>query len=143
MKFAETNEAEPLASESQSVVRMPFGLLGFEHVKQYVLLADPKEAPFVWLQMQEEPKASFLVINPFLVFPDYQPDLSDEDAKFLDLRSPEEAIVFNIVTLRKQGSATINLKGPIVVNRRTLVAKQIIPVNAAAFNVQHPLPIAS
>lgn len=142
MKFAETNEAEPLANESQSIVRMPYGLLGFEQAKRYVILSDPKEAPFLWLQMAEEPKVSFLVINPFLVFPDYQPDLSDEDVEFLGLKAPDDAIIFNIVTLRGSGGASINLKGPIVINRRTLVAKQVIPVNASAFNVQHPLPIA-
>jgi flagellar assembly factor FliW len=143
MKFAETTEAEPLANESQSAVNIPLGLLGFESVKSYALLADPQEAPFLWLQMLEEPKASFLVMNPFLVFPDYQPDLSDDDVAFLGLRGPEEAAIFNIVTLRGRGSATINLKGPIVINRRTLVAKQIIPVNAASYNVQHTLPISS
>jgi flagellar assembly factor FliW len=143
MKFAETTEAESLASASRSDVHLPFGLLGFENNKLYELLADPQEAPFLWLQMREDPKASFLVVNPFLVFPEYQPDLSEEDVAFLGLRTPEEAAVFNIVTLRGGGGATMNLKGPIVVNRRTLVAKQCIPVNASAYNVQHPLPVAT
>ena len=143
MKFAETTEAEPLSSERQSAINIPFGLLGFESVKQYALLADPQEAPFLWLQMLEDPKASFLVLNPFLVFPDYQPELSDDDVAFLGLKSSDEASIFNIVTLRGRGSATINLKGPIVINRRTLVAKQVIPVNAASYNVQQTLPISS
>lgn len=143
MKFAETSEAEPLANESQSIIKMPLGVLGFENVKQYVLLSDPKEAPFLWFQMLDGPKASFLVLNPFLVFPDYQPDLSDDDVAFLGLQSPEEATLFNVVTMRGPGVATINLKGPIVINRRTLVAKQVIPVNASAFSVQHPLPVVS
>ena len=82
-------------------------------------------------------------MNPFLVFPDYQPELSDEDVAFLGLKSSDEASIFNIVTLRGRGSATINLKGPIVINRRTLVAKQVIPVNAASYNVQQTLPISS
>ncbi len=143
MKFAETTEIEPLANESQNAVSLPFGLLGFEKNKRYALLADPQEAPFLWLRMLEDPKAAFLTVNPFLVFPEYRPDLSDEDAAFLDLRSPEEAVVLNVVTLRTGGAATINLKGPIVINRRTLVGKQCIPVNASAYNVQHPLPVAS
>ena len=143
MKFAETTEAEPLANERQSAINIPFGLLGFEGVKQYTLLADPQEAPFLWLQMLEDPKASFLVLNPFLVLPDYQPELSDEDVAFLGLQTSEEAAIFNIVTLRGRGSATINLKGPIVINRRTLVAKQIIPINAASYSVQEKLPLTS
>ncbi len=143
MKFAERTGTEPLPHENRSIVRMPLGLLGFEKVKQYTLLADPKEAPFLWLQMLEEPNVSFLVIDPFLLFPDYQPDLTDEDAEFLGLENADDAAVFNIVTLRQDGKANINLKGPIVINRQTLQAKQVIPVNASSYQVQHPFPIAT
>lgn len=143
MKFAERTEAEPLSTESQSVVRVPLGLLGFEQSKEFKLLADPQETPFAWLQTPGEPKLSFLVVDPFLLFPDYQPDLSEEDVEFLGLERADEAAVFNIVTLRPGGNATINLKGPIVINRRTRVAKQVIPVNASCFQVQQLLPSAT
>jgi flagellar assembly factor FliW len=46
----------------------------------------------------------------------------------------------NIVTLRNQGPSTVNLKGPIVVNRCTRIAKQVIPLNAGLYPLQHPLP---
>jgi flagellar assembly factor FliW len=49
--------------------------------------------------------------------------------------------VLNIVTLAQDGRATINLKGPIVINRKTLVARQVVPVNALHFNLHHPLPV--
>jgi len=44
--------------------------------------------------------------------------------------------------LRNAGQATINLKGPIVINRRTWIGKQVIPVNAAQYPTQHPLPLS-
>jgi len=34
------------------------------------------------------------------------------------------------------------LKGPIVINRRTLIGKQIIPVNASEYAIRHPLPLS-
>jgi flagellar assembly factor FliW len=68
--------------------------------------------------------------------------LSELDAAFLDLNDPSEAFVLNIVTLRGPGRATVNLKGPIVINRRTLIGKQVIPVNAAEYAIQHPLPLS-
>ena len=43
--------------------------------------------------------------------------------------------------MRGPQQATVNLKGPIVLNRRTLVAKQVIPLNAPEYSVAHPLPI--
>ena len=48
----------------RDVVRLPFGLLGFEHVKNYVLLTNPREEPFMWLQMLEDAKHAFLVVPP-------------------------------------------------------------------------------
>ena len=50
--------------------------------------------------------------------------------------------MLNIVTLRGKQSATINLKGPIVINRHTLIGKQVILANAADFTLQHPLSLA-
>ena len=76
---------------------------------------------------------------PAAIAPDYAPEVSSEDCSFLRLRAPEDALIFNIVTLRGRNSATVNLKGPLLVNRRTLVGKQIIPLNAPNFPVQHPL----
>ena len=55
---------------------------------------------------------------------------------------PTDAILFNIVTLRGSDPATINLKGPIVINRHTMIGKQVIPNNAAAYSLHHPLPVS-
>jgi len=142
MKVAEIMEREPLPAETENEIHMPFGLLGFEQVKKYQLLASPEEAPFLWLQMAEDPSVAFLVVSPFLVAPSYQPDIGPEDVEVLGLENAEDAFIFNIVTLRGT-TATVNLRGPIVVNRRNLIGKQVIHVNAAKYSLQHPLPIAA
>jgi flagellar assembly factor FliW len=61
--------------------------------------------------------------------------------EFLGLNRPEDAYILTIVTLRN-GQATTNLKGPIVINRNTLIGKQVIPNNAAQFEVRHPLAVS-
>jgi flagellar assembly factor FliW len=124
----------------ESRIELPLGLLGFEPIKKYLLIENPDEAPFLWLQMMEAPQHAFLVVPPAAVVADYQPELSDEDVQFLGLQKPEDAWLVNIVTLRAGGTSTVNLKGPIVLNRQTLVAKQVIPLNATRFPLQHPLP---
>src|SRR5436190_13625987 len=131
------------SSEGQGVIRLPGGLLGFEKTKNYVLLGSPEEAPFLRLQMNDEPKLTFLAIEPAMAIENYQPDLSEEDTLFLELQSPEEALLVNIVTLHRDGTATVNLKGPIVVNRRTLIGKQIIPLNSSDYSLQHALAPAA
>jgi flagellar assembly factor FliW len=130
------------ANRSKNVVVLPYGLLGFERVKNYCLLAKPDQAPFLWFQMLQDPKHAFLVVPPGAAVPDYQPDLDDQDVEFLELDDPSDAFTLNIVTLRGAGQATINLKGPIVINRRTWIGKQVIPVNAAQYPVRHPLPLS-
>src|SRR5690242_19394268 len=142
MKTAELMEPEKPAMNGENHIKLPFGLLGFERVKSYVLLTSQQEEPFMWLQMVDDARQAFLVVSPFLVAPDYQPDIPDDDANFLGLHTPADALLLNIVTLRGSGQATVNLKGPIVINRHTLVGKQVIPNNAAQYTLRHPLPVS-
>lgn len=118
------------------------GILGFEQMKNYLLIANPEEEPFRWLQVKDNTSLAFVVIDPFLVVPDYHPDIPQSDVEFLGLANPAEAALLNIVTLHGSNSATINLKGPVVVNRTTGVGKQVILANASEYSVQHPLPLS-
>jgi flagellar assembly factor FliW len=130
------------ATKRKDLIQLPYGLLGFERVQNYVLLTRPEEEPFLWFQMVGETKHAFLVVPPHFVVADYAPDLSELDVAFLELNDPSDAFVLNIVTMRGHGEATVNLKGPIVINRQTLIGKQIIPVNAAEYAIRHPLPLS-
>jgi flagellar assembly factor FliW len=135
-------EPEKPVAQGHDTVVLPYGLLGFERVKNYCLLAKPGEEPFLWFQMLQDPKHSFLVVPPGQAVPDYQPELDDQDVEFLELEAASDALILNIVTLRGAGKATINLKGPIVINRRTWIGKQVIPVNGAQYPVRHPLSVS-
>lgn len=141
MNVVQQNELKPLEVKSENIIHLPFGLLGFEQMKKYVLLSTPQEEPFRWLQVLSDPSLAFLVLSPFEIMPDYQPDISEDDASFIGLTTPQDALIFNIVTLRPNGRATINLKGPIVLNRFTLTGKQVVISNAAQYSLQHPLPV--
>jgi flagellar assembly factor FliW len=129
-------QAPPVACE----VRLPMGLLGFEQIKHYLLVSDPVEEPFRWLRVKDNPALAFVVIEPFIAVPEYHPDIPQPDVEFLGLARPEEALVYSIVTLHAGQRATINLKGPIVINRKTGIGKQVIIANAANYSVQYPLP---
>lgn len=66
-----------------------------------------------------------LFVVPGDVMPTYQPVLTDEQVADLGLESADDAVVFAIVN-PANGSATVNLLAPIVVNSKTGVAAQII-----------------
>lgn len=142
MNTLEITETEKTTTGSRDSVRLPHGLLGFENIKNYRLLTSPDEAPFLWFQMLDGGKYFLLLVPPGNVVSDYQPDIPAEDVKFLELNDPSEALILNTVTLKRDGQATVNLKGPIVINRRTWVGKQVIPTNACDYPVSHPLPVA-
>ncbi len=135
-------EMEKPAAPLNNKVRLPMGILGFEQIKEYVLLANPEEEPFAWLQVEANASLAFIVIDPFLVMPEYQPDIPQSDVDFLGLDDPRDARLLNIVTIHSPNQATVNLKSPIVINRRTHIGKQVILANASDFSVQHPLPVA-
>ncbi len=142
MKCAEPDELEQVSVERRNVIHLPLGILGFEGIKEYVLVEHPEDAPFLWLQRLDEPDLAFLVVAPSAVLSDYEPDIHADDVEFLGLSGPDSALIFNIVTLRPGGQATVNLKGPIVLNHRTRIGKQVIPVNAAGLALEYPLPVA-
>jgi flagellar assembly factor FliW len=142
MKCLTLTETEAPEVASASEVRLPLGLLGFEQLKDYLLVSNPGEEPFFWLQVKDEGALAFVVINPFLVAPEYRPDLPQADVDFLGIEDPDDVALFNIVTLHQAGRATVNLKGPIAINRHTLVGKQIVLANAAEYAVEHPLPVS-
>ena len=110
-----------------SMLRMPEGMLGFEHCRRFALLEEEPDSVFKWLQSLDDPALAFVLINPFDFFPDYDVELTDEQAEILDLDDPEDAVMFTTVTVsREAGKVTTNLAGPIVMNRRTLRMRQIV-----------------
>ena len=106
-----------------------------------VAVVDPAEAPLIWLQAPDAASLAFLVLPVQALLPEYRPDITADDVAFVGLEKPEDGALLSIVTIRGPGKVTLNLKGPIVLNRRTLKAKQVIPINAAEYSVQHPLPV--
>ncbi len=120
---------------------LPDGLVGFEDYKTFELLSDPDQFPFVWMRLKGPDTLDFVVIEPGGIIPDYELELFDEDATQLGLATPADALVLNIVTVRHgaTATATVNLAGPVVVNRRTGLARQCILANYARYSAHHPL----
>src|ERR1700753_3383926 len=129
--------ASSTATTPPNQVRLPLGLLGFESIKEYLLLADPAEKPFAWLRVAGNQSLAFVVIDPFVVLPEYKPDIPQADVDFLGLKAPSDALLLCIVTIHDHNLATMNLKGPVVVNRHSHIAKQVIIANATQYSVDH------
>lgn len=124
---------------------LPQGLIGFPAHTTFELFTDPEQHPFRWLHLHGPETIQFVVIEPGGVIPDYELELFDEDAASLGISGAEDALILNIVTVSRSlpATATVNLVSPVIVNRRTGLAKQVVLSNHAHYNVRHPLVTAS
>jgi flagellar assembly factor FliW len=116
--------------ERQKIV-FPDGLIGepFKNLREYVLL-DGLQQPYYILQSLESAATAFVLIDPFLFRPDYEMDISDEDLALIGIKSPEDVLCFSVLTIPvDDGPMTANLRGPIVINRHTHFAMQVILSN--------------
>jgi flagellar assembly factor FliW len=123
-------------------LELPQGLIGFANYQRAELLYLPDHLPFLWMKLHNgRDELHFIVIEPGGIVPDYEPEIFDTDAEQLDLRDPAEAMILNIVTLKRQNpvEATVNLIGPVVVNRRTRVGRQLVISNYSRYSANHAI----
>lgn len=114
------------------------GLLGFEANKEFELILDDELHPYQWLKGVDADQ-SFLVIPPAMAVGNYGVEIADDDVVLLDLKDPSDAGILCIATYHPDEKVTINLKGPIVYHKETGQARQVVPLNAAALPLSHPM----
>lgn len=120
---------------------IPKGLIGFAEASRYELLINEEEAPFLWIRCVDRHELGFIIVEPFQILSDYEVEICDDDVAYLGIENADDAMIFNIVTLKGDSieSATVNLVGPIILNRRTLIAKQVIVANHSKYSARHPI----
>lgn len=77
------------------------------------------------LQATTDPSVRLFAVDPADVVPDYSPVISGAQADLLGLNSPDDAVLFVIARAGEDGVG-VNLLAPIVVNRHTGAAAQVI-----------------
>ena len=116
--------------EASSILTFPDGVPGFERCKRYGLVSVDEEAPFLRLLSIEEPNVGFVILNPMLIWEDYNPRIGQEDLEGLEIESADDLEIHCIVTLSSAAEhVTANLKGPIAINTKTMTARQMILVD--------------
>ncbi len=117
--------------DERQKIFFPFGILGFENLREYVLL-DAVQQPFYWLQSLEVPEIAFVLINPVVFRPDYSLDVMESDLEEIDIErnNGDNILIFAIVTIPENHSKmTANLQGPIIINREKRIGRQSVSTN--------------
>lgn len=113
--------------KQEDVLNFPEGLLGFADLRKFVLLDDPNDEIFAWLQSCEAPQIAFPVLEPELFAPQYKATLTKSDMEALKLTGQDKARYFSIVTIPDDPTLmTANLKAPVVVNVAGRMARQCV-----------------
>lgn len=117
-------------------------IMGFENYSEFYLLDNnrDKNSIFKILQSSEDENLSWIVINPFIPFPDYELEVHDSDTTSLYIENKEDVVAMVMVTIvdGDYHNMTANLLGPIIINLKNKLAKQCI-VKSDKYNTKHRL----
>ncbi len=118
--------------EKTKIIEFLRPILGFRDYRKFCILNIDKEKnlPFFILQSIDNEKLCFIITNPNTFFKDYSVPVTDEEKEILELKDESKAIIFVIASMTADiTNATVNLKGPIVINTTTHKAMQCILIN--------------
>lgn len=134
-------EHVPQQTDEVPTIVFPDGIPGFPGAHHFALTDLTEDGTFQTLQSIEDPDLSFVVSVPWLFFPDYSPQLSEEDRHDLGIEQPEDATVFCSVNVPEDEERLyLNLLGPFVVNTRTRIGRQVVLTDESQ-PVRAPIPL--
>ena len=140
MKKINTLRFGELEIEEQDVVRFADGIPAFEDEHEFVVLPYEEGTPYMFLQSMATPELAFLMTDPFVFFPDYSFELDDENMDKLEIKTMDDVHVCTLISVPRSGVAdmTTNLLAPVVINRHTMQAKQIV-LEKTQYTTKHRL----
>ncbi|MEB3102344.1 flagellar assembly protein FliW [Ferviditalea candida] len=111
----------------EKTIRFNGSILGFEQLDGFSVSVVEENSPYAYLQSLEEENIGFLVVTPFVFYPDYEFELEEKDKSLLELKSQEEGAVLAIVTMSEDFiQSTVNLLAPLMINITNGLARQVV-----------------
>jgi len=132
-RFGEVEVAE------EQLFSFPNGIPGFPDENSFVYMLHDAESPFSFLQSTTEANLTFLLVDPFAFFKDYEFVLDDDIAKELDLSQENPPQVFLIANAKERvADMTVNMLAPIVINGVNRTGRQVI-LDKPGYSIRHKL----
>ncbi len=120
-----------LIYSEDDIIRFEDGIPGFDKNKEYVIVKDENYAPFEWLVCIDGTNLRFAMLNPMIVDPEYNPNITKSQITGLGLETPEDILMYCFVTIAPDPSnSTINFMGPVLFNTAMKKGRQIILENS-------------
>lgn len=123
----------------ENAITIPEGILGFPNSKRYIILDHSGDSPFKWLQSVDEPDLTFVIIDPLFFKADYRIEVGRDEIPTLGPFTQEDLLVMAIVTIQEKGKdITANLQGPLVINVKNRLARQIVLIGTE-YAIRHSI----
>ncbi|MDY7432328.1 flagellar assembly protein FliW [Bacillus sp. V26] len=125
--------------KEEQIILFENGIPGFLEEKQFVILPLSEDSPLVALQSVTSENLAFIVVSPFIFFKNYEFDLDESTAELLDIDNIEDVEVMTLLTMAEPfEKTTANLLAPIIVNRKNMLAKQVV-LHDSPYTTKHPI----
>lgn len=119
------------------------GLIGCPDWQRFSLDRSPALAPLSLLVSTDQPGVSLPAVSPWLVKHDYSPQLADADRAALGSADDGDLEWLAILNIQAEPLiVTANLLGPVVFNRRTGEARQVV-LSQSGYSAAHSVGAAS
>ncbi len=126
--------------DPEKIIHFVSGPLGFESLKEFVVIPQKKEGPLFWIQSVEDEQVAFVLTEPSNFFLDYKVVPDDTECQKLGIDKEDECFVLSVVTVHSDKSVTLNLMAPILFAPKTNSVMQVILENSP-YSTRHPLPV--
>lgn len=123
-----TSRFGTLDIDEDKIITMTTPFLGFAEERRFILLPHGPGSAFWWLQAVDNPDLAFVVIQPAVVNPQYQPAIPLHCQQELQAAGQSDLEILIILTIPKgqPEAMTANLLGPLILNPIKKLAKQTL-----------------
>jgi len=142
-------DAAPLVLESRRFGRLecppdalltfPGGLVGFEDLRAYALVAPESLEPLAFLVACDDPELAFPVLPASWAPPDYTPEFPPEALRAIGAGLDDPVELLLVVSLAPDtGTLHANLRGPLLINPATRIGCQTV-LHDAPYSLRYML----
>ena len=106
-------------------ITMAVPMPGFPAHREFVLVRLNDDGLLYAFTSTEDPELRFLVAPPEPFFPDYAPEIENDVLAALNTKDPDRLLLLTVITAG-ENETTANLLAPIVVDRDSMRAMQVV-----------------
>ncbi len=125
--------------DPDNTLLFPEGLVGFENLRNFIVMPNEKEGPLFWIQSVEDSQVAFILADPTGFYFDYKVIPDGREREKLGIDETEECLIVSVVSVSSERKITLNLAAPILFAPETNRALQVI-LEGTNFSPQTPLP---